>query len=151
MKCLRLLFADKFGQAMTGQGHQKLLVEPLRDLRPEGRRDLYGLCSPKIDQNKCFDYGIGVIIDEETSIADQNALISQGYRVWETEPAEYAVFPCIGTDGDCIAQAWSRFYKEFLPQSGYVQTELTDYEIYYENREENLFCELWIPVERPGQ
>ena len=87
------------------------LVERLRLLRPEGRRDLYGLCSPKRD-------------------------------------AEYAVFRCMGEDGDCISDTWARFYKEFLPGSCYDQTELTDYEIYFEQGEKGLFCELWIPVAR---
>lgn len=132
-----------------GECHEKMLVEPLRQLRPEGKRDLYGLCSPKKDENECFSYGIGVIIDEETDVSNLNALLMEhGYQIWETEPAEYAVFRCIGEDSDCISRAWSRFYKEFLPQSGYMQTELTDYEIYFEKSDPKLFCELWIPVEK---
>lgn len=132
-----------------GECNEKELVEPLRQLRPEGKRDLYGLCSPKKDEHDCFSYGIGVIIDEETDGSNLNALLTeQGYQIWVTEPSEYAVFKCIGEDGDCISQTWSRFYKEFLPQSGYAQTEKTDYEIYFEKSEKNLFCELWIPVER---
>lgn len=132
-----------------GECHQKQLVEPLRHLRPEGKRDLYGLCSPKKDGSEFFTYGIGVMIDGDTDVSHLNELIMMhGYQIWETEPAEYAVFKCIGEDGDCISQAWSRFYREFLPQSGYTQTELTDYEIYFEQGEKGLFCELWIPVER---
>ena len=140
--------ADHSISDFWGECHEKGLVEPLRQLRPEGKRDLYGLCSPKTDENDCFSYGIGVIIDAETDVSRLNELIANGCQLWETEPAEYAVFKCIGEDGDCISQTWSRFYKEFLPQSGYAQTELTDYEIYYEKGDPNLFCELWIPVER---
>ena len=133
-----------------GECHQKQLVEPLRQLRPEGKRDLYGLCSPKLDQKHCFDYGIGVIIDDETDVSGLSSLIEKhGFQLWETEPAEYVVFPCIGNDGDCISQTWNRFFKEFLPHTGYVQTELTDYEIYFEKGDPSLFCELWIPVEQP--
>lgn len=41
---------------------------------------------------------------------------------------------------------WTKFFKEFLPQSGYEQCEEPDYEIYYENGEPGLFCEIWIPI-----
>ena len=37
---------------------------------------------------------------------------------------------------------------EFLPQSGYEQTERTDYEIYFEKTKPGVFCELWIPVKK---
>lgn len=60
----------------------------------------------------------------------------------------YVVFKCYGENDDCISEMWSRFFKEFLPQSGYEQTENTDYEIYFEKGEPGLFCELWIPVKK---
>ena len=75
-------------------------------------------------------------------------MVENGYRMWKTEPVDYAVFRCMGADGDCIGEAWSKFFKEFVPQTGYVQTDDTDYEIYFENGESGLFCELWIPVRR---
>lgn len=128
--------------------HEKGLVDSLRALRPEGQRDLYGLCSPKKDAENNFSYGIGVLLDEDAAGFNENALIQAGYAVWETEPAEYAVFKCMGSDADCISEAWNRFYREFLPQSGYQQTEMTDYEIYPERCGDGLFCELWIPVRK---
>lgn len=131
-----------------GECHEKGLVEPIRSLRPEGKRDLYGLCSPKDDGKGNFKYGIGVIVDSDTDMSKEAELLGMGYSVWETEPTDYVVFKCIGTNGDCIADAWSRYFKEFLPQSGYAQTERTDYEIYFENGECGVFCELWIPVEK---
>ena len=124
------------------------LVERLRLLRPEGRRDLYGLCSPKRDDDDNFSYGIGVLLHGDTDTSELDRLQAAGYTLWETEPAEYAVFRCMGEDGDCISDTWARFYKEFLPGSCYDQTELTDYEIYFEQGEKGLFCELWIPVAR---
>lgn len=45
-------------------------------------------------------------------------------------------------------EMWSRFFKEFLPQFEYEQTEDTDYEIYFEKGETRLFCELWIPIKK---
>ncbi len=124
------------------------LIEHLRSLRPEGKRDLYGLCSPAKNNETHFDYGIGIVRDENTNVTELDALLANGFTLWETQPADYAVFKCFGTDGDCLGEMWSKFYKEFVPQTGYTQTEKTDYEIDYERGEKNLFCELWVPVQK---
>jgi len=145
---------DKDDHSIPGfwdECHAKQLVEPIRSLRPEGRRDLYGLCSPTKKQEEYFRYGIGIIMDEETDLSHLDELLAQGYQLWKTEPAEYVVFKCLGADGECISQTWSRFFREFLPQSDYEQTDLTDYEIYFEKGEKDLFCELWIPIKKPGR
>ena len=123
-------------------------IEPLLSLRPQGKRDLYGLCSPTVKNEDHFHYGIGVLIDKETDVSGLDKLLADGYSLWETKPMDYAVFNCMGKDGDCISQTWSKFIKEFVPQTGYVQTDDTDFEIYYEKGEEGLFCELWVPVRK---
>ncbi len=128
--------------------HQKNLVEPIRSLRPEGKRDLYGLCSPTKEGESTFEYGIGILIDEETMDFDVDEMQKAGYRIWDVKPGTYVVFDCIGKDGDCISDTWSRFYREFLPQMGYEAEPETDYELYYEKGRNNLFCELWIPVRK---
>ncbi|MBD5518502.1 MAG: AraC family transcriptional regulator [Lachnospiraceae bacterium] len=128
--------------------YDKNLVEPMKLLRQEGKRDIYGLCSPTRENETHFDYGIGVIIDEDTDSAGVKKLLDNGYSLWKSAAADYAVFQCLGTDGDCIGEMWSKFYKEFSPQTGYEQTDDTDYEIYFENGKEGLFCELWIPVKK---
>ena len=128
--------------------YEKNLIEPMKLLRDEGKRDLYGLCSPTKDNEDCFNYGIGVIIDEDTDTSELEKLKNSGYSVWETNPADYAVFKCFGSDGDCIGETWDKFFKEFVPQTGYIQTDDTDYEIYFEKGENNLFCELWVPVRK---
>lgn len=110
--------------------YKKDLIEPMRQLRADGKRDLYGLCSPARDNETHFKYGIGVFIDEDTDRTGVQRLLEKGYSMWKTEPADYAVFKCMGTYGDCIGETWSKFYKEFLPQTGYEQTDETDYEIY---------------------
>lgn len=127
---------------------EKNLIEPMKQLRVEGKRDLYGLCSPVRDSETHFNYGIGVIIDGDTDTAKLQDFIDSGYSIWETEPADYAVFQCFGPDGDCLGETWSRFFREFVPQTGYMQTEDTDYEIYFEKGESGLFCELWVPVKQ---
>lgn len=127
---------------------EKNLLEPMKLLRPEGKRDLYGLCSPTKANETHFNYGIGVIVDEDTDSAGIKKLLEKDYSLWNTAPADYAVFKCIGSDGDCIGKTWSKFYKEFSPQTGYVQTDDTDFEIYFEKGENGLFCELWVPVKK---
>ena len=126
--------------------HEKNLVEPLRKLRPEGKRDLYGLCSPTKEGADSFEYGIGVLIDEDTLGFDLAEMEKSGYTIWDVKPGTYVVFDCMGEDGDCISETWAKFYKEFLPQMGYEASQETDYEIYFEKGREGLFCELWIPV-----
>ncbi|MCI8316754.1 MAG: AraC family transcriptional regulator [Lachnospiraceae bacterium] len=131
-----------------GECHDKNLVEAIRNLRPEGKRDLYGLCSPTKQGEGTFEYGIGVLIDGATSEFDTAEMEKAGYSIWDVKPGTYVVFDCIGEDGDCIGDTWSKFYKEFLPQMGYELEAETDYEIYFENGRSGLFCELWIPVRK---
>ena len=128
--------------------HQKNLVTILRDLRPEGKKDMYGLCSPTVDGQVTFEYGIGVTIDEDTKEFNLEELVQKGYRIWNTPKQQYVVFECMGENGDCISETWSRFFKVFLPQMGYEVCSTTDYEIYYQNGKPGLFCELWIPVKK---
>ena len=128
--------------------HDKNLVETLRMLRPDGKKDLYGLCTPTREGEDTFQYGIGVVIDEETKDFDTEEMKSAGYCIWDVKPGTYVVFDCIGEDGDCISDTWSKFYKEFLPQMGYEAEAETDYEIYFEQGRKGLFCELWIPVKK---
>lgn len=127
---------------------EKNLIEPMRQLRAAGKKDLYGLCSPTKENETHFNYGIGVLVDKDTDMKECEKLLGQGYSLWETEPADYAVFKCFGSDGDCLGETWDKFFKEFSPQTGYVQTDDTDYEIYFEKGERGLFCELWVPVKK---
>lgn len=127
---------------------EKDLIEPMKLLCTEGKRDLYGMCSPVKDNETHFNYGIGIMVDENTDHTKLAHLIQNGYSIWETEPADYAVFKCFGPDGDCLGETWDKFFKEFVPQTGYMQTDNTDYEIYFENGESGLFCELWVPVKQ---
>lgn len=141
---------------------EKNLIEPMKQLRADGKKDLYGLCSPVKKDETHFNYGIGVMVDEDTDMAGLERLLGNGnaaedcagsggagaYSMWETEPADYAVFKCFGPDGDCLGETWDKFFKEFIPQTGYMQTDDTDYELYFEKGESGLFCELWVPVEK---
>lgn len=128
--------------------YEKNLIAPMQTLLREEKRDLYGLCSSLKDRETHFNYGIGILIDENTDQTELARMIKSGYSIWETEPADYAVFQCFGADSKCLGETWIQFFNEFIPQTGYMQTDGTDYEIYLENGEEGLFCELWIPVKK---
>ena len=129
-----------------GECYEKQLISPIRNLLPEGKRNLYGLCMPEAEHADTFDYGIGVLVDDETAPFDLAAMEQDGYRLWDVKPGTYVVFECMGKDGECITETWSKFYKEFLPQTGYATAEATDYEIYFEQGRKGLFCELWVPI-----
>lgn len=99
------------------------------------------------DFKSCSPYnGIGVIIDEDTLPFSESEMLQAGYRIWDVEPGTYVVLKCMGSNGDSIDEMWGKFYKEFLPQMGYTASEATDYEIYFDQGEPGLFCELWIPI-----
>ena len=128
----------------------KSLLKPLYMLRGDGKRDLYGLCTPTKEGAETFDYGIGIIVDEDTAKFDEAELVKESFKIWDVNPGTYVVFECYGEDGDCISKTWEMFYKEFLPQTGFEAAEETDYEIYFEKEtgRPGLLCELWIPVKK---
>ena len=128
--------------------NSKQMLSPIWMLREDGKRDLYGLCSPTVEGKDTFEYGIGIIIDEDTAAFDQADLEKKGFRIWDVTPGTYVVFDCVGEDGDCIAKTWTKFYKEFLPQMGYEASEQTDYELYFDGTRPDVFCELWIPIKK---
>ena len=118
-------------------------IDKLLSLRKVGQKDLYGLCTPSVEGSTTFNYGIGILLDDDTLPCESNE-----FTVWNVEEGTYVVFDCIGDDGDCISETWAKFYKEFLPQTGYKASESTDYEIYFEKEQDGVFCELWIPIKK---
>ncbi|WP_440897310.1 AraC family transcriptional regulator [Amphibacillus sp. Q70] len=102
--------------------------------------DFYGVCASTTKESKQFEYGIGTLY--------QSGEIPEGYRLWTIEPSLWAVFPCIGSDPSCIGEAWDRIFKEFLPSSSYEMLDAADFELYPSQTEDNLFCEIWIPVRK---
>ena len=53
-----------------GECNANALLEPIRSLRPDGKKDLFGLCTPTVEGTDSFEYGIGVLVDEETADFD---------------------------------------------------------------------------------
>ncbi len=131
-----------FWQECEAQG----LIERLLSLRSIGKKDLYGLCTPTKEGEDTFVYGIGVLVDDDTAFFELAEMT--GYHIWDVAPGTYVVFDCMGEDGDCISQTWSKFYQEFLPQMGYEAAAETDYELYPETGAPGVFCKLWIPIKK---
>lgn len=131
-----------------GECNANSLLSPIWMLREDGKRDLYGLCTPADNGSDTFEYGIGIIVDEDTAPYDQAELEKAGFKIWDVNPGTYVVFECIGENGDCITETWSKFYKEFLPQMGYKAADETDYELYFDGTRKDIFCELWIPIKK---
>lgn len=102
--------------------------------------DTYGVCAPISKESTHFDYGIGM----EFSSGN----VPEGYQIWEVKPTLWAVFKCIGKNPDCIGETWERILSEFLPSSEYTMLDDTDFELYYENTKEDVFCEIWIPIKK---
>lgn len=101
--------------------------------------DFYGLCAPISKESKCFDYGIGVLYSGTD--------IPKGFSLWEVKPTEWAVFKCMGEDGQCIGEIWEKIFSEFLSGSDYNILDDTDFELYSEGLPEGCFCEVWIPIQ----
>lgn len=106
------------------------------------KHDVYGVCAPISKDSKHFDYGIGMEYDGGT--------VPEGLAVWEVKPTLWAVFKCIGDNGDCISEMWGKIFSEFLPGSDYVMLDDTDFELYKEDDNSDCFCEIWVPVEKKG-
>ena len=129
-----------------GKCQENKTIDKLLSHRVKGKKDLFGLCSPSKEGESTFSYGIAVLLDDETIPFDETEMKEFNLKIWDVQPGTYVVFDCVGEDGDCISNTWASFYKEFLPQTGYKASEQTDYEIYYEESKDGLFCELWIPL-----
>ena len=63
--------------------------------------------------------------------------------------SRYVVFNCYGKDGDCISKAWENYFQNFLPQSGLESKSSADFEVYFDDGDPDLMCELWIPIISP--
>jgi AraC family transcriptional regulator len=102
--------------------------------------NVYGPCAPISKESPYFDYGIGMEYD--------GGEVPEGFQLWQVKPTLWAVFPCVGDDGSCIANTWDRIMKEFLPGSDYSILDDIDFELYPEKNEDHVFCEIWLPVEK---
>ena len=56
-------------------------IEILLQLRPDGKKDLHGLCTPTKEGEDTFAYGIGVAVDEDTAAFDVAQMENAGFRL----------------------------------------------------------------------
>lgn len=106
-------------------------------------KDIYGICAPISRESDYFEYGIGMKYEGGT--------VPAGFRVWTVKPTLWAVFKCIGRDGNCIGEMWDRIFHEFLPCYAYNMLDDVDFELYPGDETADYFCEIWIPVEKKLQ
>lgn len=128
--------------------HEKDLIAPMMMFSSKKGKSLYGLCASLKECKKHFNYGIGVLLDEDVDQVVLTPFLERGYSIWETEPNDFVVFRCVGQDATCLDDAWNHFFKKFSHESGYSHTGDTDFELYPEQDENGLFCELWIPIKK---
>ena len=113
--------------------------------RPNGIRDLYGLCRKLNDTE--FEYGIGIVLDVATNWMHQAEMHVKGITQWDVPAGTYLALNCIGEDASAVAAAWKWFYEEFLPNTEYNASDKTDIEIYPDVEKDGVFCKLLIPIE----
>lgn len=102
--------------------------------------DVYGICAPISKESTSFNYGIGMLFEKGEVPTD--------FELWEVKNPLWAVFKCLGENGDCIGETWNRIFTEFLPSSPYKMIDSSDFELYSDKLEADCFCEIWIPVEK---
>ena len=93
---------------------------------------IYGACAPISKESTHFDYGIGMEFS--------GGNVPDGYTIWEVKPILWAVFKCIGVNGDCIGETWGKIFSEFLPGSEYSMIDDTDFELYSEDFKADCFA-----------
>lgn len=103
------------------------------------KHDTLGICSPVSESSKTFRYGIGVLWESSETPPEE-------FEVFEVKPSSWAVFECIGEDGECIGEVWEKIFSEFLVHSPYEVIESEDYELYPDQGKPGVFCEVWLPV-----
>lgn len=101
----------------------------------------YGIICGSDNIAKSFEYMTAVEVEEFPEITDwQQRLI--------IPIARYAVFTHDGSSDD-IYKSWERIWQEWLPRSGYLNSNIPDFEKYDERFNPILnegIVELWVPI-----
>ncbi len=98
---------------------------------------IYGYCHQEDLGLNTFSYGIAMKTDSDTE--------QDGLEYTEITHPLWAVFECHSADH--IGETWEYILKQFLVNTDYKRVEELDFEFYPHGRED-IFCELYIPVER---
>ena len=117
-------------------------LDLLKTFRAKNDGRVFGLCSELKENATDFVYALAVVVSDDFDFSKA----PDGFIKWQLEKSRYVVFNCYGKDGDCISKAWENYFQNFLPQSGLESKASPDFEIYFDDGDDNLMCELWIPV-----
>lgn len=121
------------------------LIDAFLGLLPDGKKDLYGICTPSAKNADYFGYGIGVSFEYIPENADLTDFFARGCVQIEVERRNYAVFTC-SDDPSSIKTTW-KFINDDFCNTRYRIAEAPDFEVYRECKEKETFCELWVPLE----
>ena len=98
-----------------------------------------GVCGPVVDGSDDFWYGIGCFERDATEIPD-------GFVKWDISDNTWAIFKCEGEFPESIGETWKQIYSEWLPQAKYEFVPSYDIEYYTCDENDNIGCEIWVPV-----
>ena len=119
-------------------------LDLLKTFREKNDNRVFGLCSELKEDSSSFVYALAVVVSDDFDFTKA----PEGFTKWQVEKSRYVIFDCYGKDGECISKAWENYFQNFLPQSGLQTKESPDFEIYFDDGDPDLMCELWIPVKK---
>ena len=122
-------------------------LDLLKTFREKNDNRVFGLCSELKEDSTSFVYALAVAVPEDFDFTKA----PEGFTKWQVEKSRYVIFDCYGKDGECISKAWENYFQNFLPQSGLQTKESPDFEIYFDDGDPDLMCELWIPVKKEDE
>ena len=117
-------------------------LDLLKSFRAKNDDRVFGLCSELKENATDFVYALAVLVPDDFNFSKA----PDGFIKWQLEKSRYVVFNCYGKDGNCISKTWETYFQSFLPQSGLQAKTAPDFEIYFDDGDPDLMCELWIPV-----
>jgi len=127
-----------------GECIQSKKLDLLKTFRAKNDNRVFGLCSELKEDSTSFVYALAIVVPDDFDFSKA----PDGFTKWKVEKSRYVIFDCYGKDGDCISKAWENYFQNFLPQSSLQTKEAPDFEIYFDDGDPDLMCELWIPVKK---
>lgn len=123
------------------RAHRDGTIETLLGLTSD-RSSIFGICyGGNLTDEKSFDYGIGVLCDD-------NGQAPEGFRIEEIPARTWAVFETRGAMPEAIQRLWHNICAEFFPTSDYQPTYEMDVEVYTagDMTSPDYRSEIWVPV-----
>jgi AraC family transcriptional regulator len=79
-----------------------------------------------------------------------NKPVAEGMYEYEIPASIWAVFECQGAFKESIQTIYKRFFREWLPFSGYKHAEIADVEVYpaYDEAKVSGYSEMWMSIKK---